>query len=235
MSIVLGSDIKGAYCGGEVKEMWLNGTKVWSKDTPSAFVFLQNNITQYPSPPLSDYASSVVTDSTFPINAPVYVIGQSSGVNYTDAEIINLLKDKTRDFTLDFWFYAERSASSVSYLVAAYDESQSNYVFQVSYDGYYFDCGVGNEHYNTSDVYTATWHHAALVREGNEFRIYVDGQRRYYKLTVADSLYEKLVKFRVRMNDNAGNTGLRLGQIALREGVFFEGSTYMLPSEVYRM
>lgn len=31
MSIVLGGDIKGAYCGGDVRELWLGGTKVWKK------------------------------------------------------------------------------------------------------------------------------------------------------------------------------------------------------------
>lgn len=41
MSIVLGSDIKGAYCGGEAKEMWLNGVKVWgSTPAPSNIIHI---------------------------------------------------------------------------------------------------------------------------------------------------------------------------------------------------
>jgi len=34
MSLILGSEVKSLYCGGEAKEAWLNGSKVWEKEAP---------------------------------------------------------------------------------------------------------------------------------------------------------------------------------------------------------
>jgi hypothetical protein len=103
------------------------------------------------------------------------------------------------DFALECFFRWSGNTSTFQYLISRYDTSSNARIFGLSVD--YFGSGklIGRASSNGTSVTTTvngstalnanTWYHAAFVRNGNTFRLYLDGVMDG-ETTSTDTLYE---------------------------------------------
>lgn len=109
----------------------------------------------------------------------------------------------TDDFTVDFWFYWTDTSANHDGLISAFpdggfsmeidDEGGSSYKMRTLV--YYEDNPTASGGYANTVITTNTWHHAALVRYGNSFTYYYDGDTDGISWTSSERVRDNVLGF----------------------------------------